>query len=674
MKRKVQINNESIESIIKKDYKEALVDYVLNAFEANATEVAIITATNVLGGVEVISIADNGTGIDHKTLEQTFGSFLSSNKQMRLKPINLGRNKGRGRYAFISFANTAVWHTVYKDGDSLRSYSIRINAGAKDYFDFDEETNDVTVENANTGTTVILQGINTLSDDLMSIMHIEKPLLNAFASFLYLNRSKGYKITIDGKAIDYTKLIDTNLSEDKKLTVDDHEFTVYFIKWIEDIKSRYFFYFLDSISQEKYNKHTKFNNNAIEFCHSVYIESDYFDDFIPLIDSNTPDEQSVLWETKTKNQRSETFKKLLKALNEFVGAKLKAFVKADADRLVNKIKSEDGFPNFGDTAFDKRREEELISVVKEIYCVEPRIFKGLKRESQKSMLGFLNLLLFTDERENIVKIIEEITQLTPKERADLAAILQFTRLSNVIKTIKLVTDRLQVIELLKQLIYENKNFTTERDHIQKVIASNYWLFGEEYHIVTADKKFELALSEYLHIIDGNKDTAKYKIDNPERLRRPDIFICQKRVVENLDGSQLEQNIIVELKAPHVVLSKKVHRQIEDYMDLIIKEPKFNSQLRIWRFIAVCKSVDDDIKNLYKSLEIYNKRFLTHIVSNYEIYSMTWDDVFKSYELRYSHLLKQLDVEQQYLLTNIERGDASKKTADRICDEILQLSE
>lgn len=673
MIKKVQINNESIESIVKKDYKEALVEYILNAFEADATEVSVVTTLNELGGVEAITITDNGTGIDHSTLDLTFESFLSSTKQPLLKPINFGRNKGRGRYAFISFANSATWQTVYRDGDKLLSYTIRINAAQKDYVNFDEKVVDVTSEKTATGTTVILQGINSLSLESMEFAQIEKPLLNAFAEFLYLKRAQGYKITVDGKPLDFKKFIDIELSEDRVLTVDDLQFAVFFIKWIDNIKPRYFFHFLDSTSQERYNKHTKFNNNAIEFCHSVYIESAYFNDFVPLDDVNAPEDQTMLGELTSKNQRSETFKKLLKALNEIVGAKLKAFVKKDADRLVQKIDSEGGFPKFGQTAFDRERKEELVSVVKELYCIEPRIFKGLKAEPQKSILGFLNLLLSTDERVNIVKIIEEITQLTPQERADLAAILQYTKLSNVVRTVKLITDRLRVIEMLRQLIYDNEAFATERNHIQKVVAENYWLFGEEFHLVSADENFERALSEYLYIVDGSDDKDSYKISNPGRLRRPDIFICQKRPIEHLDGSQLEQNIIVELKAPRVILTKKIHRQIEDYMDIIIKEPRFNSQLRVWRFIAVCKSVDNDIKNLYESFKTYNQRFLTHIVGNYEIFSMTWDDVFKSYELRYSYLLRKLDVDKQVLLDSIEQSGASRETADRLREEILQIS-
>jgi len=68
---KVQINNESIESIVKKDYKEALVEYILNAFEADASEVSVVSTFNGIGGIEEITITDNGTGIDHGILSQT---------------------------------------------------------------------------------------------------------------------------------------------------------------------------------------------------------------------------------------------------------------------------------------------------------------------------------------------------------------------------------------------------------------------------------------------------------------------------------------------------------------------------------------------------------------------------------------------------------------------------
>jgi hypothetical protein len=140
-------------------------------------------------------------------------------------------------------------------------------------------------------------------------------------------------------------------------------------------------------------------------------------------------------------------------------------------------------------------------------------------------------LLDTDERVNILNIIDDITRLTPEEREDLGNILKKTDFSRIIRMIKLIENRFLVIEMLKKLIYDLSKFTNERNHIQKAIEQNYWLFGEQYNIVSADENFEKALKEYLYAIDESEDKESYKIKNQDRLRRPDIFICRSRNVE-----------------------------------------------------------------------------------------------------------------------------------------------
>jgi len=74
----------------------------------------------------------------------------------------------------------------------------------------------------------------------------------------------------------------------------------------------------------------------------------------------------------------------------------------------------------------------------------------------------------------------------------------------------------------------------------------------------------------------------------------DIFACGARKTEDGFETTIEENLIVELKTPKVILSKKVLRQIEDYMDFIRKQPQFNSQHRRWKFISVCREVDEDV--------------------------------------------------------------------------------
>lgn len=325
LKKKVQIQNESIESQVNKGFTDALVEYILNGFEANATEISIILETNDLGGLIGVEIKDNGSGINHETISTTFESFLVSSKVASEKPINIGKNKGKGRYSFIGFANSATWKTVYRDRGRLSSYNIQINTSTKDHVFYDETPVDVTESATSTGTTV---SFDVSSGLIADVAQIENVLQEAFAYFLYLKKAHGYKIILDNMELDYLKYVDTELTEDKILEIDGEVFNVFFIKWIEAIKSKFFFYLLDSGAKEKYSEHTKFNNNAIDFYHSVYVESGYFNDFVPLHDKingqKVPENQIIRDEHETKNQRSSTYKKLRKALNSFVEDKQKA--------------------------------------------------------------------------------------------------------------------------------------------------------------------------------------------------------------------------------------------------------------------------------------------------------------------------------------------------------------
>ncbi|MDM1352052.1 hypothetical protein HX017_17870 [Myroides marinus] len=54
---------------------------------------------------------------------------------------------------------------------------------------------------------------------------------------------------------------------------------------------------------------------------------------------------------------------------------------------------------------------------------------------------------------------------------------------------------------------------------------------------------------------------------------------------------MEENIIVELKRPSVTIGKDQFRQIDDYLDFIIQQDQFNSQMRKWKFYVISNKVD-----------------------------------------------------------------------------------
>lgn len=223
--------------------------------------------------------------------------------------------------------------------------------------------------------------------------------------------------------------------------------------------------------------------------------------------------------------------------------------------------------------------------------------------------------------------------------------------------------------LLKvSLVGELNTYANERDHVQKIVEQHYWLFGEQYHLVTADKRMQKALEEYLYLLYGDKAPNPVLTPDEEELRRMDIFACAARNTEDANGSAIQENLVVELKAPKVVLTKAVLRQIEDYMDYVRKQPLFNSQYRRWKFIAVCSAVDDDVKARYDSQKSKGKKGLVAEIDNYEVYALTWDDVFQSFDLRHAFLLDKLKMDKEAIAAEIAQtaGDEkSKDTADAL---------
>lgn len=198
------------------------------------------------------------------------------------------------------------------------------------------------------------------------------------------------------------------------------------------------------------------------------------------------------------------------------------------------------------------------------------ITQNLKPIQEKSLLGFLNLLLSSEERENVLSIIDEIVQLSPKQREEFASVLKRTHLENIIATIRFIEDRYKVIEVLKTIVFDYAGYANERDHVQKIVEQHYWLFGEQYHLVTADKRMQKALEEYLYLLYGDKAPNPVLTPDEEELRRMDIFACAARNTEDANGSAIQENLVVELKAPKVVLTKAVLRQIEDYSCSILQ--------------------------------------------------------------------------------------------------------
>lgn len=186
-KEKVTIKDRSFDSAgIKKDYVGSIIEFILNGFEANATTVTIIAQpySEVMTKLVKLQIIDNGDGINYEMRNETFGTFLISQKERNVFFDRV--NKGKGRYTFENFSDTAKWSTVYENSGKHYKYTITVNHSERDYFDYSEpeETTEPT------GTTVEFDGLINLKLENLECDEFKLEVAAFFAKYLYLYKSK----------------------------------------------------------------------------------------------------------------------------------------------------------------------------------------------------------------------------------------------------------------------------------------------------------------------------------------------------------------------------------------------------------------------------------------------------------------------------------------------------
>jgi len=512
-------------------------------------------------------------------LKYKFKPFFDSEKTIELNnPKHTSAYHGKngvGRLTFFTFAQTAEWETIYKLNDKTVKCIIKIDENKLE--DFDSEKTQVELNF--TGTKVKFENIKIRENELLN--SVIPFLVKEFCWFIELNKSKGFLININGKELDYSNYIaekKENIIFDFKNKID---FTVKYIRWKESLNKEYSkFYYINSKGNELYKNYTTFNNKGDDFFHSVYIQSNFFD----LIDfkANDNDNQGVLFR-QTKS--SDEYKFIISRLNEFLKNKRKPFLKKKADEVINLYENEGVFPKYSNEWETKYRKNDLKLTIRELYQVQPKLFVNLNREQKSTFVRFLDLLLDSNEREHIFDILEEIIDLTSKEKEYLSKLFKVTKLNRIIDTIKLIEDRYKAYYALNDLVFNTSLKANEVNHLQKIIEQHYWIFGEEYHLVTAaEPKFQEALKRYTYLLTGN--VINKKIDHPDKQKEMDIFACR----QNFHGDKIE-NIIVELKHPLIKLGRKQYEQVDKYLEVILSQKEFNASNMYWKFYLIGNDFD-----------------------------------------------------------------------------------
>ena len=650
----VNVTSNGIKKILSNYEKpNSIAEYIWNGFDAKANTVNINYTVDNFGSLEFLEIIDNGYGINHNKLNSKFKPFYESEKSIKVSApkhtSTMHGKNGVGRLTFFTFAHSAKWLTSFNDGKKNETNSIIINSNELTDFKVESVGNESDI----TGTIVTFTNIQISENEMDKV--IIPFLIREFCWFLELNKHKNFKITINDIPVNY----ESNVAErDEKISITYSDsksnnktiFNIKFIQWRESLHQEYSkYYFLNDKGNEVYKDHTTLNKKGDEFFHSVYIQSDYFKDF----DFNSSENESQV-KLFGKAKSSPEYRYLTKEINQILRQKRKPFLRQFADKLIEQYEETGILPNYKTEWEEKYKKEDLIETLKSLYEIQPKLFTSLSINQKKTFVRFLDLLLDSNEREDLFKVLDEILDLSTKEREDLAKIFRTTKLNRVIETLKLIEDRYKTYYKLRDLVFNPDLKADEVHHLQKLIESHYWIFGEQYHLVTAaEPKFEEALRRYTYLLT-EKDTS-VEIDHQHKLKEMDIFACrQNTLVDRIE------NIVIELKHPSISLGEEQYSQLHKYLQVISTQPEFNGSNVHWEFYLIGRkfSTSKYIEDLIDTNKNHGipSLILSKDNGRIKVYAKKWGEVFADFEIKHNFLDSKLKLEREQLFNELSTAN------------------
>jgi len=636
---------------------EAICEYIWNGFDANATIVKLQLHLNDLEMINMITVKDNGTGIVFEELKQKFQPFNESKKAGKSNRANHSIPHGRqgiGRLTFFAFAQIARWDTIYcNDGKKLKYY-IGMNKEALNAYDDNGGKEPFQTIN-DTGTTVSFTQLI-----MMSREEIVDRIKEEFFWFLELNKPNGYQIWVDDKLINCEELIVQKIKIDMKEYNLKNEYDVELVQWNKSLGKEYSrIYFIGSDNKEKYKEATKLNKKSDDFFHSVFVKSAYFNEF-SFKKSEIEGQVGIF-----VNKSDEEYKDLVTVLNQYLIKYRKEYLKTSSNKYINFLIDKKVYPEFDTTSIiGNYKKQELDNLVETLYTSQPKIFTSLNDDNKKITLHLLNLIMENSNKPELFNVLKQVIELDEDEINELSEILQFTTLNNITRTIKLVEDRISVVQGLKELMFNKELYAKEVPHIQDVMENHYWLFGEQYNLITsAEPDFELALMGLIKIQTGKIE--KVLIDHDDKNKEMDIYMLRQDRKGNVT-----ENVVVELKRPTIPLGEDQLSQVKKYMRVIKSDDRFNASNVKWTYYLVGNHFNS---NGYMTGEIEGHKSLgeQHLVhseanGNQKIYAITWSDIFDEFTNKHSYLMDKLNMKQELWMR-------THTTADEVVNEIKNNS-
>jgi hypothetical protein len=554
---------------------KALAELIWNSLDADATDVAVtFERIPLLGGLQAIQVADNGLGMTHEQAVAGFGSLGGSwkdiEKQSRKHKRQLHGKQGRGRLlAFSIGGNQVRWRTVAEFEGARQATTITVTTDDRMHFD----VSDPQPTTDEIGTEVRVEGITDnprgIDGDLAWL-----GMVTEFA--LYIEQYKP-RIVVDGRWLDPGPLQDSRheYEFDGFDAVEPPKLTI--VEWKIDVPQVMYLcgpagVALDFVKAPR--PPSSFDYTAYLSWHGIEERSAD----LALVETGQHPVLSPIVETARKQ----------------ISAHFAERQREQAKTVIEEWRDEEVYPYVEPP---KSVIEEATRNLFDFVAVAAAPAVNASEDKQSRRLA-LALLRQAVEREPtaVEEILQEVLQLPAAEIEDFRHLLRRASLASIIKASRGITDRLDFLSALRILVFDPKTKAQvrERDQLHRILENETWIFGEEFSLTASDQGLTAVLKAHIKIL-GREALAPEDdgevLDPKGKRRRLDLMLA--RSVPH--ARQEHEHLVVELKAPKVVIGDTEITQIKTYARMVARDPRFERLKVRWDFVIVSTDLDENAK-------------------------------------------------------------------------------
>lgn len=628
----VEMTQEHFSRVITGSPINAVAELIWNSLDADAKSVEIRFSYHGLAGAENLSevvIKDDGHGIAYEKVGEYFGKYGRSQKtDSRKSPA--GRTYhgklGEGRYKAFSIGSIVEWNTIYEENGEFFTYSISLDAASQMSIQYSDAP--TRSEHKKTGTIVRIVGIsdekaqlvNKLGDNLTAV----PKLLPVFAP--YLNAYNGISIDYNGTIIDPKAYIEDHYTETVFYQGKDgteYSADILIIRWKNTVTGQFYICGTSGVVYDELENGFGQPFRSI----SIYASSNYF-------------EKMHRENTLALREADPIFEFFIKEARKVARNYLKRIERIEAAKEIEAIKKEGAYPYKEEpkTELEKAEQGVFDVVAVEINRVVPKL-RNSASETKKLTYQLIREAINTNP-SSIKKILSEVFNLSKEQQDNLARLLDYSSLSSIIDTAKAVSDRLEFIYLLEEIVHNDRigKPIKERKQFHRLLLKNLWIFGDQYELGTSDQSLKNVLKAHLSCLGRDEFESTDQLAEEDELKRiPDICLFHQACV----GYQHYDHLVIELKRPTKVLTKKEVDQIEDYALKVAEDQRFDKATTKWHFILLGQDFDSRVVSLLQNKTVGPGNYFNND-DNVSVSILKWGEIIQKNKLRFEFLKNKLN--------------------------------